>query len=201
MRRLQPLFAGKLRPFFLITAFLIHSPISDAGRLADYPGMLRGQSQAAEYLDWSSARINGTLHFLTTTDSLYQLIGRPDSVVTPDLDEICVSFYDKHFKYGYFRGIVVEMYGDTSVVTAINFKDNPGMKVITASIIMDRSTTLSDVARVYPNAVRDKHEIDIYGYGKALVITLNTSQLGTDDAWMLIFSNDHLIRLDYWMPC
>lgn len=204
MHCLCALSAGKLCLVLLLSVPLTTLETGDRHACLDsfYPDAeMHIPSQTGEYLDWSSLRINGKLHFLTTTDSIYQFIGRPDSVVIPDFDGICVSFYDKDFKNAYFGGIEVEMYGDTSVVMSLSFKDDPRLKITSPSISMDHTTTLSDMARVYPNAVRNKHETDIHGFGKAWAITLNTSQIQGDDAWILFFSNDRLIRLDYWMPC
>src|ERR1035437_10119079 len=59
----------------------------------------------AEFIEWSSVRINGKLPLVTNTKDLYQLLGQPDSIVTPDYDDVSVRFYDlKEFKYAYIKG-------------------------------------------------------------------------------------------------
>lgn len=158
-----------------------------AGRIAD------------EYLDWRSMRIYGELPLLTSKDSLIYFVGLADSIVAPD--DVCVSFYDEPFEYGYFKGIEVEIYGDTAVITSLNFRENHELFVKSAMMTLSHRISLTDLEALFPNAVKAKREIDIYGLGPAMAVTLMTAKNPTDDAWLLFFSEGKLIRMDYWMPC
>lgn len=153
----------------------------------------------AEYLDWRSMRINGELPLLTSMDSLLHFVGQADSTVTPD--DVCVSFYDQPFVYGYFKGIEAEIYGDTVVITSLNFRENHELFVKSAMMTLSHRISLTDLEALFPNAVKAKREIDIYGLGPAMAVTLMTAKNPTDDAWLLFFSEGKLIRMDYWMPC
>ena len=152
-----------------------------------------------EYLDWASMRINGELPFLTSKDSLIHFVGLADSTVNPD--DVCVSFYDEPFEYGYFKGIEVEIYGDTAVITSLNFRESHELFVKTPMMTLSHRISLTELEALFPNAVKAKREIDIYGLGPAIAVTLRTAKKPTDDAWLLFFSEGKLIRMDYWMPC
>lgn len=152
-----------------------------------------------EYIDWRSIRINGKLPLLTSKDLLFQFAGPADSIVAPG--DVCVSFYDKPFEHGYFRGIEVEIYGDSTVITSLNFNKNHDLFVNAPRITLNHKTTLSDLQTLFPSAVKDKRQVDIYRFGMAIAIELRTAKDPTDDAWLLFFSDGNLIRMDYWMPC
>ncbi|RYE20549.1 MAG: hypothetical protein EOP42_27300, partial [Sphingobacteriaceae bacterium] len=48
-----------------------------------------------EYIDFDDVRINNKLPVITKANLLYKLLGKPDSIVVPNMDDVCVSFYDK----------------------------------------------------------------------------------------------------------
>ena len=154
-----------------------------------------------EFIDWSSARINGKLPLESNTKDLYRLLGQPDSIVTPNYDDVSVRFYDeKEFKNAYFKGSDFEIYGDTAVVCILNFEKNPDLEFTSGSLILNHNTTLADLKKVFPKAVRARSKNNNWGFGKCTEINLATWKYYNDDSWLLFFQKGRLIRIDHWMP-
>jgi hypothetical protein len=63
----------------------------------------------SEYLEWQTIRINGRLPLITTVKNMEGLLGKPDSVVHIDFDEICPSdFRSENPKIAYLRLLTTE---------------------------------------------------------------------------------------------
>ncbi len=154
-----------------------------------------------EYIDFDSVRINGKLPLITKTTLLYKLLGKPDSIVVPNMDDICTSFYDKPFKQAYIKKSDIEIYGDTAVVTSINFESQFSLNLKTKTIRLNHNTTLLELQRLFPNAVKSQTELNVYKLGKAVSVSLALSKQFSDDSWLLLFKNGKLVRIDYYVPC
>ncbi len=151
-----------------------------------------------EYIDWNNVRINGVLPPIGTTKLLYKALGKPDSIITPNIE--CASFYDKAYKTAYFKGSSFELYGDTVIISTINFKQS-GMTLTAGKLVLNGNTTLADIAKVFPNAVKDKSNVVVDTFGEVISISVNTGKTLADDAWELMFKDGKLVQMDYWTPC
>lgn len=160
------------------------------------------RSDTTEYLDWTAARINGQLPLQSTPQAVWQLLGRPDSLVTPDWGQECVSFFSRTFRRGYVRGTVVEVYGDTAVVTSLDLQHQPHLTLHAGRLRLSYATTLTELAKFFPQSVRRQGPIDAYELGQVTEVSLPVSRaLVDEDRWRLLFKNGRLVRIDYWMPC
>ena len=153
-----------------------------------------------EFLDFDAMRLNGKLPFIARTKSLFKLLGNPDSLITPKEEE-CTPFFDKPVRFAYFKNSVFEVFGDTIVLTTINFKNNPKINVNTPLITLNYQTTLNDLKNIFPTAIKDKYPLDHYELGKVTTVNLRTSKNYSDDSWLLFFIDDKLISIQYWTPC
>jgi hypothetical protein len=153
-----------------------------------------------EYIEWDKVRINGKLPTITTAKLLYATLGKPDSIVTPNMHEVCVSFYDKPFKWVYFKGSNFELYGDTVVISTLNFRQ-PGLVFTAGKLVLDGNTTLKDLAKVFPKSAKDQSTMSLGDNEMVISISINTGKKPSDDGWVLMFKNGKLIQIDYWMPC
>ena len=153
------------------------------------------------FLDFDAMRLNGKLPFITKTKSLFKLLGKPDSIIIPNPDDFCSPYLNKPVQLAYYKNSVFEIFGDTIVLTNINFKNNPKINVNTPSITLNYKTTLKDLENIFPNAVKDKYPLDHYELGKVTTVNLRTSKNYTDDSLLLFFINDKLISIQYWTPC
>jgi hypothetical protein len=171
-------------------------------RAADTAAMEREVAYASgEYIELNSATINGKQPLIGKTTELYRVLGQPDSLVNPNLDDVCVSFYDQEFKYAYFKQSLLEVYGDTAVIGTLDFRSNSQLALHTATMRLSHATTLDDVAKEFPQAVKDQHIINVQDLGELTAVEVATSKTPSDDGWILFFDKGKLVRIDYWMPC
>ncbi|TGE08024.1 hypothetical protein [Hymenobacter fodinae] len=154
-----------------------------------------------EYIDWKATTINGKQPLLGKTAELYRLLGQPDSLVAPNMDEVCVSYFDKKFTYAYFKHSLLEVYGDTAVIGTLDFRNNPKLALHTPALHLSQTTTLQEVAQKFPQAVKNRHTINVQDLGELTAVELATGSTPSDDGWILFFDKDKLVRIDYWMPC
>jgi hypothetical protein len=154
-----------------------------------------------EFIDWNLVRINGKLPMITNTKDLYKLLGQPDSIVTPNYDDVSVRYYDlKEFKYAYIKESQFEIYGDTAVISFLNFEKQPDLEFKAGTLTLNHNTTIAELKKLFPKAMKEMGEINVYQTGKFMCIRLETSKYMEDDAWLLFFRKDKLVRIDFWMP-
>ncbi|WP_460620702.1 hypothetical protein [Hymenobacter tenuis] len=154
-----------------------------------------------EYLEWNTVTIGGKQPLLGKTQDLYQALGQPDSLVSPNLNEVCTSFYSRKFQYAHFKQSLAEVYGDTAVLESIDFRHNPGLALHTPSITLTHNTTMAELSKLFPLAVKAQNAVTVDGFGKVRAVRLATGKTPADDAWLLFFDKGKLIRIDHWMPC
>jgi hypothetical protein len=155
----------------------------------------------AEFIDWSSVKINGKLPFITNTKDLYQSLGQPDSIVTPVYEDVSIAyFYNDKFKFAYFKDSEFEICGDTAVLSYLNFERQPGLVFNAGSLTLSHNTTLDELKKIFPKAVKSRGKSIVDKIGKCTGISLATSKYYNDDLWLLFFRKGMLIRIDYWIP-
>jgi hypothetical protein len=153
-----------------------------------------------EYLDWKTLKINNQLPLLCKKAELIKLLGTVDSIKTPHYEDICASYFDSAFKYLYFGESQFETSGTMAVVSIIDFESS-NIKLVSPMITLDKSVTLEKIKQLFPLAVKNAELIEVDKKGKVLSIKIATSKKDTDDAWLLLFRNGKLIRIDHWIPC
>lgn len=153
-----------------------------------------------EYLDWKTLKINNQLPLLCKKVELIKLLGTVDSVKTPHYEDICASYFDSAFKYMYFGESRFETSGTMTVVCSIDLESG-NIKLVSPMITLDKSVTLEKIKRMFPVAIKNAELIEVDKKGKVLSIKVATSKKETDDAWLLLFRNGKLIRIDHWIPC
>lgn len=162
---------------------------------------VRSVTDTTEFLEWQAARINGRLPLQSTPRAVWRELGQPDSLVAPDLAQECVSFFSRPFRRGYARGTTVEVYGDTAVVTSLDVQRQPALTLHAGPLRLNHSTRLSELARTFPQAVRQQSPLNDSELGQVTEVTLPTGRTPSDDHWRLLFKHGKLVRIDYWMPC
>ena len=154
-----------------------------------------------EYIDWTLARINGILPMKTNTKDLYQLLGQPDSIVTPDYENVSIAYFDNDkFKFAYFKESEFEISGDTAVISYLNFEKQQGLVFNAGSLTLSHNTTLAELKKIFPKAVKSREKSIVDQIGKCTGISVAISKYCCDDLWLLFFRKGRLIRIDYWIP-
>ncbi|OON68692.1 hypothetical protein [Hymenobacter sp. CRA2] len=126
-------------------------------------------------------------------------LGSPDSVVTPDLDNECTSFFSLSFQRAYTPKAALELYGDTAVVTSLDVRKGGGLQA--GGLRLDRTTTLAELGRAFPRAVSRQSTEQDDVLGEVQMVSLDVAPPPTDDHWRLLFKDGRLVRIDYFMPC
>lgn len=154
-----------------------------------------------EFISGASVKINGKLPMITQTKALFSMIGQPDSIVAPDMNDVCTSFYDKEFKYAYLNNTQIEIYGDTAVLSSLDFRNDSELSLKTPKHSFSRNTSLASLKKDFPAAVKEQFELNVQEIGETVAVRIPTSQEPSDDSWLLLFRDGKLIRIDYYMPC
>ncbi|GGG59087.1 hypothetical protein GCM10011378_38890 [Hymenobacter glacieicola] len=155
-----------------------------------------------EFIDSDEVTINGTQHLVGRTASLYKVLGRPDSLVAPNMLDYCMPYYDnRSFKCAYYGRSCVEVYGDTAVVSSLNFKRHPGLELHSEGLRLSRTTTLASLGKVFPQAVKKQSVLDVYKTGKRVAVVLQSAQIPNDYSWLLLFHNGLLESIELSTPC
>jgi len=70
----------------------------------------------------------------------------------------------------------------------------------TEKIRLDRTTTFSDVKKVFP--VSANHELNGTDMDKTLAIAIPADKFAPNNKWVLDFDRDteKLLRIEYWVP-
>ncbi|UOQ76242.1 hypothetical protein MUN84_16890 [Hymenobacter sp. 5516J-16] len=146
--------------------------------------------------------MNGTQHLVGTTAGLYKVLGRPDSLVAPDIMDYCMPYYhNRPFKCAYYSRSCTEVYGDTAVVTSLDFNRHPDLELRSAGLRLSRATTLVSLANVFPQAVKKQSIVDVYKKGQRVLILLESAQVPNDYTWSLFFHNGLLESIELSTPC
>lgn len=157
------------------------------------------QTDTTEYLNWDSVKINGIVHTVSLKNILYNTLGKPDSIVIPDMSQVCGSYFNEPFKYVYIKGSQFELHGDSIVLDFLEVK-RPGIKLIANCLTLDGSTTLSSLRSVFPLAVNKNYKIR-ESKEKQIAIMLETSKKEMGDRWILIFEKGYLVEIKHYVDC
>jgi len=176
----------RILAYFLLSAFIQKT---DAVKAVNH-----------EYLDWKTLKINNQLPLLCKKAELIKLLGTVDSVKTPHYEDICASYFNSAFGYIYFGESQFETSGTMAVVSSIDLESG-NIKLVSPMITLDKYVTLEKIKRMFPVAIKNAELIEVDKKGKVLSIKVATSKKETDDAWLLLFRNGKLIRIDHWIPC
>lgn len=155
----------------------------------------------AEYLDWYKVKLNGKTDMLSSFMATSKILGKPDSIVTPDYEDISVSYFNgEKFKYVYYKGLQFEMMNDSLAFRQIDFSKDTSLYLTNDKIRLRYSTSLNDFKKVFPKA--GGNELHHTAMDKYIAIDLNVSEKIFEDQWMLSFSPDgtKLLRIEYFIP-
>lgn len=160
-----------------------------------------GTGRSSEYLDWHKVKLNGSITMLSSFKATTQNLGKPDSVVTPNYDNISVSYFNgEKFKYVYYKGLQFEVVNDSLAFTQVDFREDTALYFTSDKIRLSHRTTLADFKAVFPKAA--DNELSGTDVDKYLVVSLDVAKSSMEDKWMLWFSRDgeKLLKMEYFIP-
>lgn len=156
---------------------------------------------SSEYLDWYKVKLNGTIDLLSSFKTTSGILGKPDSIVTPNYEDISVSYFNgEKFKYVYYKGLQFEVVKDSLAFREIDFSKDTALYFTSDKIRLSYHTSLADFKKLFPKAA-DK-EFSGTDMDKYLVVGLDVAKIPIEDKWMFWFSRDgsKLIKIEYFIP-
>jgi hypothetical protein len=154
-----------------------------------------------ETIDWESLRINGKLPLLTKVSSVHRLLGKADSV-TQHHPEACPSFFNTDdSRLSYYDGYHFEQSGDSIVFIHVDFRENKNAFLQNNDMKLNSATTLEELKRRFPNAVKGIKEVDFYDMENVDYIRLRHANPVVDGSWLLLIQDRKLIMVKEVSPC
>jgi hypothetical protein len=222
IRKLTKMLSMKTKILLLLSQIFLlscNSPISETGIQDNHlhkagTGNLQAEASTPvpqtnltgendEYLDWGRVLINGKLPLVTSVKNMEGLLGKADSVISINWDNTCSSRYaSEDSKNAYFDGMQFEQFRDSLDFQQINFSKNHGVFLQSGSLKLNHATTLDEIKKHFPKAVKNISKGFYLIDGKKTdAVNLPPSKDLSEGQWILVFQNGKLIRIDNWFPC
>ena len=157
-------------------------------------------TSSGEYLNPEKIKINGTLPFETTVSALRRLLGKPDQIEKDAVE--CGGYFenDKGDFYTYGRSLF-EVNGRKAVLGSIDFRSGKFRVRLGNQLLLDKTTTLAAVGKVYPLAYQKVSNWHDVRDGKTYQVLIIWASAASDDGWQFNFYEGRLVNLDYHTPC
>ena len=160
-----------------------------------------------EVMNEEDILFNGKLKRYFSLKEFEDVFGKADSIKLMSADEPCSYIFenedgskDMEDKYLYKNGSRFENTKEKVAVDEFRFVKNnfilyKGMK-------LNSTTSINELHKIFPNAMKDIRSIDVYGEGKLQVIRLREDENNVSDGHINIFiKNDKLFFMHWWFPC
>jgi hypothetical protein len=150
---------------------------------------------------------NGRLKRYFTTKEFESVFGKADSIKLMSEEEPCSYIFENvdgsknmEDKYFYKDGSRFENTKDKIAVDEFRFtKSN---FILFKGEKLNSSTTITDLQKLFPNAIKDIEYLDVYGEGKLQVIVLREDENNISEGHIKIFfKNGKLYFMHWWFPC
>lgn len=153
----------------------------------------------AEYLHYSTVKINGVLPLESKYEQFLEEFGKPDSVVNnPEYD---CQVYPEPYQYVYLKGSMFYLVNDSARFQCIDFRKQPDLELKTPAITLNGETTLEDMQKLFPKSVRKIRSIEDPSSPHLRFMDLGASAPITDEWWILSFDGNKLVMVELYSPC
>ncbi|SDD26654.1 hypothetical protein [Niabella drilacis] len=146
-------------------------------------------------------RFNGKVQRFFSLAEFEQFFGKPDSIKLLADEAPCITIFDTGApddKYLYKNGSRFETSGNNVAVDEYWFLN--GNFITYKGIRIDAGTTMDDMQRLFPTAVKRRLGLD--KEGKQWVIKLREDEKGVSDGHIkLFFSNNKVCFMHWWFSC
>ncbi len=150
---------------------------------------------------------NGKINRFFRIADFEKTFGKPDSTKLMSEEEPCSYVFenpdgskDKDDKYIYKNGSRFENNKEKVAVDEFRFLN--GNFIVYKGHRIDSKTTISDLKKLFPNAIRNMDYIDVYQEGNLQYIQLREDANGISDGHVRIFfKNNRIYFLHWWFPC
>lgn len=151
---------------------------------------------------------NGKLPRYFTVKEFEKTFGKADSTKLLAEEEPCTYIFDTETptgnmndnKYFYKDGSRFENFKEKVAVDEFRFLKNNF--ILFKGKKLSALTTVIELQKIFPNAVRDIRTMDVYGEGNLQVIQLREHENNVSDGHLNIFlKNGKLYFMHWWFPC
>lgn len=152
-----------------------------------------------DYLEYDSVKINGVLPLQTTIGKFTKVLGKPDSIITPNPPP-AITYWDSAPDYCYYKSLFFEKYHDILIFRSIDFRKNPSLYLSIGKLHFSSTTTVADLKKWYSPAF-ESNRMSSNNMAKYHSLWLKLDKQGIyEDRWLFTFNNeDKLITIDYWI--
>ena len=142
-----------------------------------------------------------------TLTEFANVLGKADSIRLMSELEPCSYIFenedgskDKDDKYLYKNGSRYENNKEKVAVDEFRFTKNNF--IVYKGKKLNSSTTINDLKKLFPNAIKKIKTIDVHGEGNLQVIQLREDEDNVSDGHINMFiKNGELYYIDWWFPC
>lgn len=151
---------------------------------------------------------NGKLSRYFTVKEFEKTFGKPDSTKLLAEEEPCTFIFDTETqtdnmndnKYFYKDGSRFENFKEKVAVDEFRFFKNNF--ILFKGKKLSALTTVIELQKIFPNAVKNIGTMDVYGEGNLQVIQLREDDNNVSDGHLNIFlKNGKLYFMHWWFPC
>lgn len=157
--------------------------------------------ESSDVMQEKDIRFNGKLKRFFTLKEFEQVFGTPDSIRLLKDEEPCVTIFGTEApedKYLYKNGSRFENNKDSIALDEFWFQQ--GNFIAYKGIRIDSGTTLEDIQKLFPTAVKGILGLD--KEGKLWVVKLREDDNGLSDGHIkLFFKNNRVYFMHWWLPC
>lgn len=160
-----------------------------------------------EVMQESDILFNGKLSRYFSLIEFENVFGKADSIKLMSEEAPCNYIFenedgskDMEDKYLYKNGSRFE--NTKNKVAVDEFRFTKSNFILFKGIKLNSSTTVKDLKKLFPNAMKDIGTMDVYGEGKLQEIELREDENNVSDGHIKIFiKNDKLYSMHWWFPC
>ncbi|AQY20975.1 hypothetical protein [Riemerella anatipestifer] len=153
---------------------------------------------------------NGKLKRYFSLKEFENVFGKADSIKPLAEEEPCTFIFDtelepdnsnfNEFMYYYKDASRFENYKEKVAVDEFRFINNNF--ILFKGIKLNSSTTVKDLKKLFPNAMKNIGTMDVYGEGNLQVIQLREDEHNVSDGHINLFiKNGKLYYIHWWFPC
>jgi hypothetical protein len=154
----------------------------------------------AEYLLYSTVRINGVLPLESRFDEFIKVVGKPDSLINFNSHTDC-QFYEEPYKYIYFQGNMFYLVKNKAIFQNLDFRRRPDLEITSPAITLNAKTTLQEIQKLFPKAVSKIRTVEDPSLPGLRLVDIGASKQYADEWWILIFDGNKLVSVEMYAPC
>ncbi|MFD0793648.1 hypothetical protein ACFQZX_08465 [Mucilaginibacter litoreus] len=168
---------------------------------------IHGTNNAIEVMAEKDILLNGRLKRYFTLNEFKSVLGEPDSSKLLSDIEPCTNIFqgadgsvDPEAKYLYKNGSRFECSQDKIAIDEIRFTN--GDFLVFHRYKLNKNTTLADLRRIFPNAVKNIGTMNVADEGTLQVLKLREDDDNVSDGHVNLFiKNGKLYFIHWWFPC